>query len=120
MAILGITSLTRRRDPHRKDCWQIYAGDVHAGTIAIAAGLPNAAVAWKWSAGFYPGSGPGEIRHGGADTFDEARAAFERGWQQFLSTRTEADVAEWRDQQEWTRRKYAARDAGQPVPLRQR
>jgi hypothetical protein len=33
-----MTALTRRRDPHRADCWLI----VHVGTIARAVGTPNA------------------------------------------------------------------------------
>lgn len=115
---VDFTKLTRRPDPHRKDSWLIFAGDIRAGSIARAAGLPNATVAWKWSAGFYPGSGPGEIKHGTADTFEEARVAFEKAWHVFASTRTESDYQEWRDQQEWTRRKYAARDNNQPVPRR--
>lgn len=112
------TKLTRRPDPHRKDAWTIYAGDVRAGSIAKAAGTPDAKVIWKWSAGFYPGSNPGEIKGGSTDTFDEARIAFEKAWRVFASTRTEADYAEWRDQQEWTARKYFLRDRNQPVPLR--
>jgi hypothetical protein len=96
----------------------VYCDDIHAGTIAKAAGTPNAIEQQKWSAGFYPGSGPGEIKQGSANTFEEARAAFEKAWLAFASTRTEADFNEWREQQEWTARKYAARDRGQPVPRR--
>jgi hypothetical protein len=28
----GMPDLTRRKDPHRADCWLIYFGDVHVGT----------------------------------------------------------------------------------------
>ena len=56
----------------------IYFGDVHVGTIARAAGNPNAEPQWQWRCGFYPGSEPGEQTHGTADTFDQARAALER------------------------------------------
>jgi len=52
--------LTRRPDPHRADSWLVYYGDVHVGTIARAAGTPNAMTQWKWSWGLYPGSNPGE------------------------------------------------------------
>ena len=45
--------LTRRRDPKRKDCWLIYAADIHVGTIARSIGNPNAEP--KWQCGFYPG-----------------------------------------------------------------
>jgi hypothetical protein len=82
-------TLTRRRDPHRKDGWLIYLGDVHVGSIARAAGPPNAAVQWTWSCGFYPGSAPGEQTHGTADSFDAARAEFERAWMAFSAKRTE-------------------------------
>lgn len=112
------TRLTRRPDPDRKDAWMIYAGDIRAGSIAKAAGTPNAIVQWKWSAGFYPGSGPGEIKGGTTDTFDQARAAFEKAWRVFLSTRTTADLEEWRAQRDWTEMKYRLRDANQPIPRR--
>ena len=47
-----------------------------------------------------------------AATFDDARADFERAWQVFLSNRTEADFQKWRDERDWTERKYALWDAG--------
>jgi hypothetical protein len=37
---------------------------------------------------------------------------FEREWRVFLSKRTEADFQAWRDQRNWTARKYALWDAG--------
>src|ERR1700722_17944810 len=52
--------LTRRRYPERPDCWHVYFGDVHVGTIAIRAGVPVDVDQWGWSCGFYPGSHPGE------------------------------------------------------------
>jgi hypothetical protein len=54
-----IQTLNRRRDPHRSDCWLIYLGDVHVGTIARAVGTAGAAERWVWFCGFYPGSKPG-------------------------------------------------------------
>jgi hypothetical protein len=33
-------ALTRRRYPERPDCWHVYYGDVHVGTIATRAGVP--------------------------------------------------------------------------------
>lgn len=116
--IPDFAKLTRRRDPHRRDAWQIYCGDIHAGTIAKANGMPNAVNLWNWNAGFYPGSGPGEIKGGTAGTFEEPRAKFERAWLAFASSRSEEDFEEWREQRDWTARKYAARDAGLPVPRR--
>jgi len=84
--------LTRRRSAdHREECWQIYFGDVHAGTITEHVGNPHDTDQWEWSCGFYPGSEPGEISSDTAATFEEARADFEREWQVFFSKRTEAD-----------------------------
>jgi hypothetical protein len=90
-------------------------------TLVISPALwegANAQEDWQWSAGFYPGSRPGEIRTGTADSFEAARAAFDKAWHRFAAIRTEADVAEWREQRDWTARKYPARDAGQPCPKR--
>jgi hypothetical protein len=53
---------------------------VHVGTVARCVGNPGAVERWQWSCGFYPGSHPGESRHGTASTFKDARAAFEATW----------------------------------------
>ena len=37
----SMPTLTRRRYPERPDCWHIYYGDVHVGTIAIRVGVPH-------------------------------------------------------------------------------
>jgi hypothetical protein len=37
-----MATLTRRPDKHCADCWLIYFGDVHVGTIACAVGTPKA------------------------------------------------------------------------------
>jgi hypothetical protein len=58
----------------RQDCWHIYYGDVHAGTIAKRVGSPHVTDQWEWRCGLYPGSRPGEIRSGTSATFDDARA----------------------------------------------
>jgi hypothetical protein len=108
--------LTRRRYPECPDCWHVYYGDVHVGTIAKRAGIPNHEVAWGWSCGFYPGCHPGEHRYGTAATFDEARAGFERDWKVFLSNRTEADFQELRDDRDWHARRYAMWKAGEKMP----
>lgn len=71
---------------------------------------------WVWSAGFCPGSHPGEIRHGEADPLQEAKAEFLPAWMKFAQSRTRADFAEWRDQRERTEMKYRLRDAGLPIP----
>ena len=111
-------TLTRRRDPNRSDCWLIYFGDVHVGSVGRAVGTPGAAQRWVWFCGFYPGSNPGEQTHGTAATLDQARADFERAWAVFSARRTEADYEEWREQRDWTARKYAAMDRGEKVGLR--
>jgi len=50
--------LTRRRYPEaREECWHIYYGDIHAGTIAIRTGNPHDEDPWEWTGGFYPVSG---------------------------------------------------------------
>jgi hypothetical protein len=110
-------ALTRRRDPEaREECWDVYYGDVHAGAIALRAGIPHDEDPWGWDCGFYPGSHPGEHWSGAAATFDQARADFEVAWEVFLSNRTEADFQAWRDERDWTERKYAMWERGEKFP----
>jgi hypothetical protein len=87
----------RRYRDAREECWHIYFGDVHAGTIGLRTGVPHDADPWGWSCGFYPGSHPGECTTGAAATFGDARAGFEAAWRVFLARRTEADFQAWRD-----------------------
>jgi hypothetical protein len=108
--------LTRRRCHKRPDCWHVYYGDVHAGTIAIRVANPNDTDPWEWSCGFYPGCQPGEHTNGTAATFDEARADFERAWAVFLSNRTAWDFEEYREARDRNARKYALWDAGKQLP----
>jgi hypothetical protein len=104
---------TRRRYPDaREECWHVYYGEVHAGTLSKRTGNPHDTDPWEWRCGFYPGSHPGECRTGTAASLEEARAGFEEAWKVFLSNRTEADFQAWRDQRDWTARKYALWDAG--------
>jgi hypothetical protein len=73
--------LSRRRYPEARDeCWHVYYGDVHVGTLAIRSGNPHDTPAWEWRCGFYPGSQPGECRSGTAASLDEARAEFEAAY----------------------------------------
>jgi hypothetical protein len=92
--------------------------DIHVGTIARSIGNPNAAPQWQWQCGFYPGSRPGEQRGGTAATFDQARADFELAWRAFSARRTGADYQAWRDQRDWTARKYGLIDRGENVQVR--
>jgi hypothetical protein len=70
-------ALTRRRYPERQDCWHVFYGDVHVGTIAILPGLPVDVDQWGWDIGFYPGTKPRQERGGTSETFDQAHADFE-------------------------------------------
>jgi hypothetical protein len=112
--------LTRCRSlDHRNECWHVYYGDVHVGTIVIRSGNPHDTDPWEWRCGFYPGSHPGEHQSGTAMTFDQARADFEVAWKIFLSKRTEGDFQEWRNQRALTAWKYAMWAAGLRLPTQQ-
>ena len=63
-----------------------------------------------------PARAVGHCTCGTAATFDEARADFDAAWRVFLSKRTEVDFQEWRDQRDWTARKYAMWEAGEGLP----
>jgi hypothetical protein len=115
----AMPELTHRPDPDSADCWHIYFGDVHVGTIARAVGNPSAGEQWQWLCGFYPGSHPGEHRGGRTDSFDQTRDAFARAWRIFSANRTEADYQAWRDQRDWAAKKYAAQDRGERLPTAQ-
>ena len=109
--------LTRRRDHDgREECWLIYFGDVHVGTIAVRSGIPHDQAPWGWRCGFYPGSEPGECTSGTAATFDQALADFAQAWQVFSAKRTSADFQAWRDQRDWTTEKYRRFDRGERMP----
>jgi hypothetical protein len=113
-------ALTRRRDPDaHQECWRIYYGDVHVGTIAVRSGIPHDQAPWGWRCGFYPGAEPGEHLSGTAITFDQARADFGKAWQVFSARRTEADYQAWRNQRDWTSRIYAMWDRGERLPSQQ-
>jgi hypothetical protein len=62
---------------------------------------------------------PGECTSGTAATFEQARREFETAWLAFLSKRTEADFEEWRQQRDWTARKYACacRKSNTPIQM---
>ena len=111
----AMPDLTRRRDPHRTDCWLVYFDtDVHVGTITRALGNLDAEPQWKWWCCFHPG--PGDQREGTAATFEAARAKFEAAWQDYVPRCTAAAFQTWRDQQAWTKEKYRRFDRGEPIP----
>ena len=69
---------------------------MRVGVIAERVGNPDSTPGWQWSCGFYPGSEPSEHAHGLAETFEQARDAFEAAWRVFPAKRTEADFEEYR------------------------
>jgi hypothetical protein len=78
--------LTRRRDPEaRQETWLVFYGDLQVGTISERADIPIGTPRWQWSCGFYPGSHPSAQARGVAETFDQARGAFEIAWRFFLA-----------------------------------
>jgi len=101
----AMPALTRRRNPDRPDCWHIYYGDVHAGTIAMRHDTDP----WEWSCGFYPGSHPREIQIGTSATFDVARAEFASAWKIFFANRSDADFQAWRDDRDRTKENFQHR-----------
>jgi hypothetical protein len=109
-------ALARRRYPERPDCWHIYYGDVQVGVIAIRPGVPVDVDQWGWQCGFYPPSHHGRHFEGTAETFGQARTAFEEAWNDYLPKCAEADFEEYRRQRARTAWKYAMHDKGLPMP----
>jgi len=114
-----MSALSRRRskDDEHRETWLIYFGDVRVGSIGRRAGVPNSAPQWGWWCGFYPGTEPGEHRGGIAETFDEARAAFQFAWQDLVATLSEADYEAWRRQRDWTTWKDRMHALALPLPM---
>jgi hypothetical protein len=114
-----MSALTRRLEPDRhQECWHIYYGDTRVGTITERAGVPHDVEQWEWSVGFYPVNHRPEERQpkGSAKTFEQARAAFEAAWPDYLARCTEADFAENRRHRAFTASKYRMHDTGTPLP----
>ncbi len=76
--------LTRRLIDKDRDTWKIMCADIHVGTISRRSGQPNDEPPWEWHCGFYPGCAPGQFSDGVAESFDEARAAFQEAWGRLL------------------------------------
>lgn len=119
-ALIGaMPHLIRRRDRDaHQERWLIYYGDVHVRSVSLRNGNPAESDPWQWRCGFYPGSRPGECTSGTAASFESARAAFSTAWTVFLFNRTEADFKDWRQQRDWTARKYAAWERGERALVR--
>src|ERR1017187_4267612 len=89
-------ALTRKCVNDRPETWHVHYAGVRVGVIVERSGAPPSADPWQWCCGFYPGSNPGDDRHGTAATFEAARAAFEAAWRDYLPKRSEADFEDWR------------------------
>lgn len=101
-------TLTRRRDATENlEQWSIWDGDVRVGLMRHV-NTTGSETAWQWSCW------GGES--GSADTFDQARAAFQRAWEQVAPTVTEEDRDAFRYQEAFTAWKYAMWDAGCRMP----
>jgi hypothetical protein len=117
-------ALTRRRDPEsHQECWHVYHGDFRVGTIGERAGVPHDVDQWGWDVGFYPvdhRTGYDRSRDwrpsGIAATFEEARAAFEAAWHDYLPCCTEDDFAENRRYRALTAWRYRMHDTGTRLP----
>jgi hypothetical protein len=93
-------ALTRKRVNDRPVTWHVHYAGVRVGVIVERSGAPPSSNQWQWCCGFYPGSDPGDDRHGTA-------ADFEAAWREYLSKRSEVDFEEWRQDAAWHAAKYA-------------
>jgi hypothetical protein len=83
-------SRRRSREAHQ-ECWHIFYGDVRVGTITERAGVPHDVDQWGWQCGFFPLTHRGEHAEGTAASFEQARAAFETAWNDYLPKCTAAE-----------------------------
>jgi hypothetical protein len=65
-------ALTRRKDPHHPDRWDVYFGDIAVGTIGRCAGVPLHVDQWEWGCGLSTVSRRGVSASGTAANFDDA------------------------------------------------
>ncbi len=110
--------LIRRRiheSPH--ECWHVYYGDVHVGTMAERTDLPNAVDRWSWSCGFYPLTHRGLKITGTSANLFQAWAAFEDAWEEYLPLCNERVLTEHRRKRVWTAWKERMWNAGCRMPI---
>jgi len=60
----AMPALTRGRYSKRSDCWHVYYGDVHVGTIVLRTAARSASTKREWKCGLYPGMEPGRSHNG--------------------------------------------------------
>jgi hypothetical protein len=111
-----MTALTRRKDPHRPDRWDVYFEDIAVGSIGKCAGVPLHVDQWEWGCGLAIGSTRGIRAVGTAASFDDAREAFDAAWAKLESLITPEDLDALRHQRAWTAWKYAMHEANLPLP----
>ncbi len=100
--------LTRRRDQTENlEQWSIWDGDVRVGLMRHVNTI-GSGVAWQWSC--WGGA------TGAEETFEGARAAFQRAWDLVKPTITEAERDAFRYQEAFAAWKYAMWDAGCRMP----
>lgn len=111
-------ALTRRRmQGVHQETWHVFYGDIHVGTIGERAGVPREVDQWHWSIGFYPRSHrPGGQVGETAPSFELAREAFERAWQEYLPGCTEQDFLQCRQWRAFVAWKHAMWDAHALLP----
>ena len=89
---------------------------MRVGVIAERVGNPDHTPGWQWSCGFYPGSNLAERTSDLAESFDQARVAFEVTWRIFLAKRTEVDFADYRRDRAFHAWKQTMSTAGLQLP----
>jgi hypothetical protein len=99
-------TVTRKRVNDRPETWHVHYAGVRVGVIVERSGAPPSADQWEWHCGFYPGSNPGDDRHGTAADFEAARVAFDTAWREYLPKRSDADFDAWRQDAAWHAAKY--------------
>jgi len=113
---VGMTELTRRLlNNEHPESWGIFDGDVQVGGICAVRGTGGQMI-WQWSCGFYPGCDKSQQTAGNADTYHEAKAAFQAAWERLRPQITPAMRDEWRKQQAWTAWKYTMWDTKCRMP----
>jgi hypothetical protein len=59
-------ALSRKCVNDRPETWHVHYAGVRVGVIVERSGAPPGSDQWQWICGFYPGSNPGDERHGTA------------------------------------------------------
>jgi hypothetical protein len=109
-------ALTRRKDLHRPDCWDIYFGDISVGSIGRCAGVPLHVDQWEWGCGLSAAPNRRLSAAGTAASFDEARDALGAAWAKLEPLIKPEDYDAHRRQRAFTAWKYAMWARGELMP----